>query len=858
MGRRAPLLLIMFTISTAAKGRSAGRYYLSLAREDYYLKGGEPPGEWLGSAARLLGLEGEVRPEDMTRLMEGIAPDGRSLVQNAGDPRRRSLWDGTFSAPKSVSVAWGSGDDALRQGIEAAHDESVRAAATAMEEIIGRTRRGHNGTTLESGGIAVATFKHGSSRAGDANLHTHCAIFNIASRADGTFGALSSEELFRNKMALGALYRAELAQRLSQRLGLRLVAERTWFELVGVPASLITAHSQRRAEIQAALKEYGEDNAIAAKEAALRTRRAKDLVPRAELSRRWRELAAEHGFIPDRDLVRGPVPGRLNPARAVAEITEGQSYLGERELVRRVAEQVQTGGADIAAIRAAARAEVGRLIHIGEVRRERQYTTPAMLQQEERMIVQALQGRNSTRHAVPRWLANFYVRAAGLSAEQATAVKQLTTGRGTVQVVQGFAGTGKSQMLRTAGKIWLRDGKSVVGLALQGKAAAGLEKSSGIRSMTLESFLMAFRPRSLGQVFKDMKHDNEPLRIPGCYREGQYRTRFKQRLNIHRNSILVVDEAGMLGTGGMKELLDLAHSVRAKVVLVGDERQLPAIAAGGPFAALGRELGQTMLTEIQRQNEPWARAMVRDFADGSVGKGLEAMQAHGLVNIQPTVADARAALIKDWKQDAGKEPLILAATRAEVADLNKRAQAERQLEGRVEGPALRVRGESFHRGDRVLFGQNSAALGVSNGQLGTVVGVKTGLFAGLRVKLDHDRRVIQVNPGTYDRISLGYALTTHKAQGVTVDHAYVMGSDTMQAREMTYVQVSRSRAETRLYLTEAQAGPGLSTVARQMGRSTAKELARDLHRDPARGTAPQPVRPPSPSPTKTQTQSHTR
>ena len=844
----------MFTISNAAKGRASARYYLSLAREDYYSQGGEAPGEWAGSAAALLGLAGTVRPEHMTQIMDGFAPDGRALVQNAGHKRRRSLWDGTLSAPKSYSVAWGSSDGELRAAFERIHDHAVKQTVRALEEIVGQSRRGQGGQQLESAGLIVALFKHGTSRALDANLHTHVLIMNATSRPDGSFGSFACEDLFRHKMAIGALYRAELAHELRRTLGLSLRSERSWFELEGVPASLVAAHSQRRAAILEALKAYGEDNAVAAKAAAMATRQAKEVVPRAELFRRWRALAEEHGFNPARDLAKGLHAGRLDPDRALAEITKEHSYLSERDLLRKLAEQVQTGGATIAQIRAAARQGIEALIHVGRHRRERQYTTAAILRMEEKMIADAKRGRNTGRHRVPRWLTALHLPFAGLSKEQAVAVKELTTGRGSVQVVQGFAGTGKSKMLETARKIWHRDGQSVIGLALQGKAAAGLEQASGIRSMTLESFLMAFRPRSFDQVREDIKFKDEPWRVPGFYRQGQFRSSINRRMSIHRKTVLVVDEAGMLGTVAMKELLDLARSARAKVVLVGDQGQLPAIDAGGPFAALGKELGRSTLNEIQRQKEPWARKMVKDFAEGRTAQGLDALRKHGLVTVTDNVVQARQRLVDDWAKGSNREAIILAATRAEVKDLNQRAQVERTKQGLVVGPGLEVGWATVHRGDRVLFRKNSSTLGVSNGHLGTVVGVDRGLFKALRIRLDHDGREVRVRLKNYDHIELGYALTTHKAQGVTVDKTFVMGSEILQGREMTYVQVSRSRAETRLYLTKELAGEAFSTVAKQMRRSTAKELARDLAHDPVRGAKAEQER--SKSQTHSTTKSH--
>ena len=150
----------MLTIDAMGHGR--GDYYTHLAAEDYYLKGGEPPGRWYGQGAADLELDGPVGEEVFGRLLEGFSPDGREkLVRNAGQENRQPGWDLTFSAPKSVSVLWSQGDEATRKEIEAAQKAAVEAALAYLEEEASWTRRGHNGTERERARLVVATFEHG-------------------------------------------------------------------------------------------------------------------------------------------------------------------------------------------------------------------------------------------------------------------------------------------------------------------------------------------------------------------------------------------------------------------------------------------------------------------------------------------------------------------------------------------------------------------------------------------------------------------------------------------------------------------------------------------------------------------------
>jgi conjugative relaxase-like TrwC/TraI family protein len=839
----------MLTISNPAKARSAGRYYTMLAREDYYTKGGEPPGQWVGSGVEDFGLTGPVTAQAMKRLMGGFGPgpDGRSMVQNAGDPNRRAGWDLTFSAPKSVSVLWSASPAAWREQIEQAHEAAVLGAFGYLENVAAWTRRGHGSLDWEEARFVGALFEHGTSRALDAQLHSHLFVFNVCLRSDGSTGSLTSEEVFRHKMAAGALYRAMLAHELVRRLPIQLERVKSWFEVVGVPASLVEAHSQRRAEVLSALREYGESNAVAAKKAALATRGAKKVAVRQDLFREWEGLALEHGFgpelRPDLSAPRHlPEPG-LDPVAAVARLTEQDSHFAERQVVRALAEQAQTGGADIEMIRAAASRAIERQIPLGKDRGESKFTTPEIMELERKLLKQVERGRNAGRHRVPKFIAEGILKGASLSAEQTAAVREITTGRGNLKVVQGLAGTGKSRMLATAREIWQLGGRSVIGVSVAGKAADGLEKSSGIKSLTVDSLLFAFGKRSIKETLTDFKWGKEPWKIPGVFRQGQYRKQFNGRIALHRRSVLVVDEAGMLGTAKLKELLDLAHSAGAKVVLVGDDKQLPAIEAGGVFGSLARRLGASTLKDIRRQEEPWARDMVKDLAEGSVSRGLQALNAHGLVTQVDKPEQARERLVADWAKGGNREGLILAGTNEDVAELNARAQATRKEQGRLAAKGIKVGKETIHAGDRVVFGTNSAKLKLRNGHFGTVVKVRGGLFATIEVRLDGARtqgETVRVPLSrvklplrfpflNYRDVRLGYAVTTHKAQGITVDKAYVLFSDRMQTRELSYVQLSRSREASRLYLTKDQAGSlELTEAARTMTRSAAKEMAHDL------------------------------
>lgn len=612
--------------------RGDGTYYTSIGRDDYLLNGGEPRGIWLGEGAEALGLSGLVEDIVYRRLLGGFSPDGNEeLVRNAGTESRRPGWDLTFSAPKSVSELWAASRDipGLEKIIREAQWAAVRRVVHYLEEVAGQAREGLGGHTRTPVRLVVAGFEHGTSRNLDPQLHCHCVVINIGVRLDGVTRTIVSKAIFRQKMTAGALYRAELASQLRQRLGLELVAKSSWFELAGVPQSLIEAGSSRRKEILAELEKSGFTGPKAAKIAARDTREAKTVIPREELFERWGRAAAAHGFASDqvRELIRPgltQIPSAV-PAgiieKSIDELLERQSFFSERELIRTVAEQTQSLGVPVDGIVAAARKALGGLVPLGEHQWENRFTTPATLELERKLIAQAVTGRDDTRQIVAADTIQAVLDRHSLSPEQENALRHITQQAGTFQMVSGLAGTGKSTLLAAAREAFEAAGYHVLGCSLSGKAAEGLERSSGIPSHTIARLLHQWG-KELSQV--------RPL---------------------NANSILVVDEAAMVGTRQLAALFEHAEKAGCRVILVGDARQLPAIQAGAPFASLSCILGKVTLRDIRRQLAEWGRVMVRQFADGDVREGVEILRRQGLIHIGTTPEATSRQLLSEWSKE---------------------------------------------------------------------------------------------------------------------------------------------------------------------------------------------------------------
>jgi ATP-dependent exoDNAse (exonuclease V) alpha subunit len=707
------------------------------------------------------------------------------------------------------------------------------------------TRRGRGGQAREPTKLVVAAFDHGTSRAQDPQLHTHCLVLNVGVREDGTTGTILSQPLYAHKLAAGAVYRAELANQLEKRLGIVLERRQSWFEVQGIPAKLIDDFSKRREQVEKALLEHGATGARAAAKLALATRQAKEHLPRAELLPEWQEVGRRHGFTSDnvnsltgRQLPRQDLAARVGACiRAAAErITRQDSHFPERELVLRAAEEAQTMGIPSSALRHMIKQELARspeFVRLGRSDGEIRYTTREMLALEKKLLTQAesLKGLPSTP------LAEKTIRAVEgpLADEQKQALRHLTQSGGSIHLVSGLAGTGKTSMLRAAREAFEREGFVVYGACLSGKAAQGLEEGAGIRSNTLAKLLGMPEVGFRGEL------DRGPLdtlkdhaRQVGRAALGK-NTWPVEPVRLSPKAVLVVDEAGMVGTRQMERLTEKVLAAGARLVLVGDEKQLQAIDAGGPFGSLGTRLGRATLTEIRRQRDPWAREAVKQIAGGEARAALREYAGRGLVTVTEDRHAAKRALIDRWTREGAANPrdhLMLAPSNADVSLLNRMAQTQLVLAGGLGKQTLRVAGADFHPGDRVLFTWNSTRYGVENGSLGTVTGVDAANGV-LTARLDGGKLVV-VPVRDYAHLKLGYAMTTHKAQGATTENAYVLLGGPGQDRELSYVQASRARGTTRFFLDKAEAGDDLRDLCKQLERSRRKNLSHDLLERPGK------------------------
>jgi ATP-dependent exoDNAse (exonuclease V) alpha subunit len=354
-----------------------------------------------------------------------------------------------------------------------------------------------------------------------------------------------------------------------------------------------------------------------------------------------------------------------------------------------------------------------------------------------------------------------------LSSEQADMVRHLTASGWGVDVVCGVAGAGKTRALEAARVAWEASGHRVIGLALAARAAVELEAGSGITSSTLDALLLDL--------------DRQPDGLPP-------------------RTVVVLDEAAMVGTRKLARLLAHGDAVKAKVVLVGDDKQLPEIEAGGVFAGLAHRLPAVMLNDNLRQEDQAEREALARLRAGEVTDALDRLAVRGRI----TFAEDRPALldrmIGDWQRarSTGQDVLMLALRRADVETLNRAARDTLRDCGDLGPASLDAPGRAFAVGDRVVTLANRRHLGAVNGARGTVTSID-GRAGQLTVRFDSGRETTL--PATYLRaghLGHAYALTIHKTQGMTCDTALLLADDGL-FREAGYTALSRGRHHNQLY-----------------------------------------------------------
>lgn len=864
-----------------------GGYFMSAVNVHYFSEGGESPGQWFGTGAAALQLRGTVEGTDLQRLLAGIHPrHATSLVQM---PERKSSrtataddadstngakvpvahrpgFDLQFSVPKSLSALWAVVAPELRSRITAAFDHSVKATLSYAEQNLDLTRRGKNGHRREQAKLVVAMFDHVTSRNGDPLLHRHCLINNVCQRQDGSWGTIDSRTLHNWARTLGPLFRATLATEL-RGIGLELVDATTpdgirkgHFEVAGIPDSLVKTWSSRRQDLVERLEGKGETlgdaTAKARERAAIQSRPQKEEIrPRDQLHADWRKVASKHGFTTKQaDALIGratpPSPDRADYDRAwtqaLTNLTKSEAHFTERRLIQEVAEQLQTGQMTGTEIAQRVRADLDRrndIVPLREAGSDRCFTTKEMWEREQTLLKDVASLKEQPGAQVSERIVSRILRESPqLDAGQMKAIETLLTGESSVRAMTGVAGAGKSTTLKAVKNGLEAAGYQPVGVALSGVAKEELAEATGMSCRTINSFLNQTEKSTTERIQDRLRHDAKQL-VRAVQGKSTYT---KGSADLHAKSVLVVDEAGMIDTQTMQRLVKQVRDAGATMLLVGDVQQLQPIDAGGPFRRIIKDVPTAHLSVNHRQHDGHDRDAVAAVRDGEIAKAFRNYAERGRIRVGENRRETIGKLVETWTGNGGvKRPadhLILTQTRAEAAEANRQCQAAR-LDAAKTPHLFSVRhgDDKFYRGDRILFHAPDRRIGIENGYRGTVVSVDP-IRRELKVRLDRESQTVygpkpeggvitvplkEFQPSD---LTLGYAATTHKSQGTTVDHAYVFLGGRMTDNELAYVQLTRARKSTHLFVDKSHAGDNLQDLIAAVEKSRAKVLAHEKAR----------------------------
>ena len=741
-----------------------------------------------------------------------------------------------------------------------AHDEAVTEALTWLEDEVIVVRRGSGGAnSLHGDGLRSATFRHMTSRAGDPQLHTHCVTSAVVVGIDGRASALDGAPLYAASKVAGAVYQQALRAALTRSLGVAWQpTENAMADLAGVPDDLLKVFSRRAVAIAERADALGRPNTAKARQAAaLGTRQAKTHVPEARLRVDWGDRLAEQQWsanallhVARSEPVKVPHLADLERRLAGPEgVTANVAHYGRKDALLAWFDVAPATWTARDVVRSCDRWLAEQVL----VREEAEgaggwtaarFTCDEILEAEARLLQIArsrLTETGTTR--CPPTAVDLVVADYTLTAEQEALVRELcTSGRGLL-VALGPAGTGKSHALRAATEVLQESGYRVVATSTAAKTALELADDAGMDHG-------ASLARLLGEIEKGR------AKLTGDDGRGRWAP-----FVLDEQTVVVIDEGGMSETRHLVALAEATATAGAKLVIAGDFEQLQAVGAGGGLLDLSELGGVVELTTTVRAKEAWERDAQIRWRHGD-GTTVLDYQANGRITLVDDPDEGRRRLLEAWSADMaqGHESLMLAFRRADVAALNEAARAHRIREGQLAAKfevraaecddKLRpVRDFSLCAGDRVIVTRNTP--GAMNGEQGSVrIAHEDG---SVTVALPARRARNAVRLVRFDRqalgegvVALGYALTGHKAQGVTVDRCHVLADGTM-TKQWGYSTLTRGRHANTLtfvcdpdreatgpdQLAESWMRDGLEETAHRviaaagpsLGQSRARELA---------------------------------
>jgi conjugative relaxase-like TrwC/TraI family protein len=844
VGRFGHLTVITYVMTAASIGASRGgdyaRYLESKTvepeRGDYYLTpDGEmvqAPGRWLADAETLdrLGIvAGEpLDGADFIALMEGRHPGtgGWLRPEGAGGGRGGGI-DVTFSAPKSVSTVWALGDSWQREQIEQAHARAVEQTIHHLREQVPVVRRRYSGQVVEEHAkdVIATEYRHTTARgvsgaqAPDPQLHSHVVITG-AVREDDRIVAVASRPIFRSAREMGAFYRAALADELV-REGYTIEQGTgkggRYFEIAGVPPELCEAFSGRSREVARAAERFRARYGRAPERGELRNlalenRRAKTLTTRSDLQRVWTETGRGHGFGPDEAVQligasERPAAERAIEDRVEAKLTEQHAVFEERDLRAVVLEQAAGEIAPDQALGIAREMVRDRRVLTLEGGRMTTLAVRAQEQAIERRATQLAQpaGRDVggiARNHATREVAEHI--GGPLNPEQHHALEVLT-GPERAAVLVGPAGTGKGVVIDATARSEQYAGRETIGVAVSGSTAERLGTDSpALAGQTLTLDALVARANT------------------GTVRVGQ-------------NTTVFLDEAGMVDHKRLDALTELVERSGAKLIAVGDGKQLPSIGPGGMFDRLADHAPTAELADIHRTKDPADQRAWQALRAGEPERAMAHYASRGQLHLSDTRDQAAEHAVQTWAtltdgHDIREVALIADASNQEIDRLNARAQHLRAQRGELGHNEIPLPGVHYglREGDLIAFTTQHRPPGqprVENGTRGQVSAIHE---RGVTLTLDGSQRKVQLASDDLDSLRLAYAQHVYRQQGATVERSVVLTGGWQTSKETAYVEATRARHGTDWFIarddlgTEGQDPQRITRLAQQMCNSRAQ------------------------------------
>ena len=821
----------------------------------------------------------------MFRDERGIEPSNAQLVQfvaqNSKAPQKAVAgYDLVFTPPKSVSIAWGLGDEQLRRGIESAHERAIQDVIRHLEKNVIMTRRGRNGVRQidTAGGVIGTKFRHWDSRAGDPNLHDHVVIANRVRGVDGQWSSIDGRMIYAYGVEASELYNSLVQQYVTELTGLQFEArslngKQPVHEIVGIDDEMVRAFSSRRGEISAALEQvtaqFVEAHGYApsekqlirlAQQATLATRPAKegvhsleelhaewvaqahvlreqgvDLPVEGALAEKLKKASAEYeqNILQAKRQQAYESPVQEHAAAIVAHLEESRSTwrrthvnaevlrygrdlgLNEKQDAALLSSIREHLNAEMLPLHAQSQRLTPREFMRADGTSQHQKINHELFTSERVLAAESAILDAATQQVIPassldvfemeaeKRRAELALQGYALPEGQERMAREFATSDKLLVVGIGAAGAGKTSSTRLAVNAIEASGGRVVGLAPTAAAAAVMREEMGIEADTVD------------KILSDWKN-GAPV-------------------NLRAGDVLLVDEAGMVSTPKLQQILQLAQERGALVRALGDYRQLSAVGSGGALRLVDREVGATHLDELFRFKSPdeaAATLLLREPPLVGDDKPFDWYKDQGRV-----VAGESDVMVEQvftaWRDDttAGKQSIMIASTNETVGKLNDLAQAHAMERGHVhpEHGSVRLHNEArAHVGDVIVTRQNARRLTVNGGQ----DFVKNGDL--WRVSQVHDNGAMTVQhlehggkvtlPAAYaaQSVELGYAATIHRAQGATVDTAHAL-VDSSTDRAGAYVALTRGRESNTLYVSLGE-GQKRDEVLEQIASAYERDL----------------------------------